>query len=518
MDPEKILVSVGPWGRYQLINYILICLAGLLGGGHTMMHIFHASVPKFYCKDGDRAENLTNSNITSVDACYYNSTSTQELTKCKSWSYEDTYGVNIVTKWDLVCDRDWMRATAQSIYMVGFMIGAFSFGQISDKIGRKKSLLIAILIVIIFGSCAIFAQDYWTFTLLRAISGIGAAGSYTVGFVLCLEPIGKNHRLIPGILYQVPFCSGFVIVSGLACLFKNYKHLQLTCSIFAIVFLSYYWIIDESPRWLLIKARYEEAERIFKKIARWNGNKCDWDNLRIFSEQDQEKDESISKASVLDLFKTKNLRKKTINICFQWCVISLTYYGLAMTSSEIKVNLYLNAVIAGFGEFLSCLLAIPLVVIVGRRVPLAFFHILCGTICLVALMVPSNMHVLLMALSQIGRFGICGAFTIIYVFSAELFPTVVRNVGIGVGSFSARIGGLLAPFMTRLDITAALIIFGILSLAASALAILLPDTLGVSLPETIKEGEEFGRKYVSPFRRISKKRTKKDEENDIAYK
>lgn len=80
-----------------------------------------------------------------------------------------------------------MKAAAQSIYMVGFLIGAFFFGQISDKMGRKKSLLIALIIVIISGSCAIFAQDYWTFTLLRAISAIGAAGSYTVGFVLCKQ-------------------------------------------------------------------------------------------------------------------------------------------------------------------------------------------------------------------------------------------------------------------------------------------------------------------------------------------
>lgn len=111
------------------------------------------------------------------------------------------------------------------------------------------------------------------------------------------------------------------------------------------------------------------------------------------------------------------------------CVISLTYYGLALTSSKINVNLYINSVIAGLGEFLSCLLAIPLVMTVGRRVPLSIFHIICGSLCLVAIVIPTKMSILLMVFSQIGRFGICGAFTIIYVFSAELFPTVVRNVG-----------------------------------------------------------------------------------------
>jgi hypothetical protein len=53
--------------------------------------------------------------------------------------------------------------------------------------------------------------------------------------------------------------------------------------------------------------------------------------------------------------------------------------------------------------------------------------------------------VLKIVLALIGKMCVAAAFAVAYNYSAELFPTVVRNIGTGMGSFSARIGGLLAP-------------------------------------------------------------------------
>ena len=52
--------------------------------------------------------------------------------------------------------------------------------------------------------------------------------------------------------------------------------------------------------------------------------------------------------------------------------------------------------------------------------------------------------------SMIWKFGVSGSFAVIFVFSPELFPTVVRTIGVGAGSMSARVGGLLAPFVAEL--------------------------------------------------------------------
>ena len=57
-------------------------------------------------------------------------------------------------------------------------------------------------------------------------------------------------------------------------------------------------------------------------------------------------------------------------------------------------------------------------------------------------------------LSLVGKFGASAGFAVIYVYSAELFPTVMRNSGIGFCSLMARIGGILAPYigdLVRID-------------------------------------------------------------------
>ena len=128
-----------------------------------------------------------------------------------------------------------------------------------------------------------------------------------------------------------------------------------------------------------------------------------------------------------------------------------------------------------------------------------------------------------------GKFCLTSSYATIYVYSAELFPTPVRNVGVSTGSCSARIGGILAPFIGQLVIQTCscyyfkvmpfifvtvyyvdicnnnilfqsdiskfipLIIFGALSLLAGLLSLFLPETKGSILPQTLKEGEEFGR-------------------------
>ena len=63
---------------------------------------------------------------------------------------------------------------------------------------------------------------------------------------------------------------------------------------------------------------------------------------------------------------------------------------------------------------------------------------------------PVDYKVLVICLAMLGKLGISGSFAVIYVFSAELFPTVVRNLGVGVGSMCARVGSLISPFIMML--------------------------------------------------------------------
>ena len=80
------------------------------------------------------------------------------------------------------------------------------------------------------------------------------------------------------------------------------------------------------------------------------------------------------------------------------------------------------------------------------------------------------------------------------MYSAEIYPTVVRSVGVGSSSVFARVGGMVAPFVGSLDKVVnpsfPIVVFGLTAFAAGVLSLFLPETMGRKLPDTIEEGEE----------------------------
>ncbi|XP_022236852.1 organic cation transporter protein-like, partial [Limulus polyphemus] len=96
-----------------------------------------------------------------------------------------------------------------------------------------------------------------------------------------------------------------------------------------------------------------------------------------------------------------------------------------------------------------------------------------------------------------GKLCIASSFSVIYIYSTELFPTVVRNVGLGSCSMSARIGSMVAPFVKELGKATSkgvpFGIFGGLSVISGLLVLLLPETNKLPIPDTLAEGEEFGK-------------------------
>ena len=107
-------------------------------------------------------------------------------------------------------------------------------------------------------------------------------------------------------------------------------------------------------------------------------------------------------------------------------------------------------VYAGLVEFPGFFIAIFTLDRLGRRIPLAGLMVVGGLCCLCTTFVPASFPVIITVFAMLGKLCISGSFAVIYVFSAELFPTVVRNLGVGSGSMCARVGSLTSPFIMML--------------------------------------------------------------------
>ena len=98
-------------------------------------------------------------------------------------------------------------------------------------------------------------------------------------------------------------------------------------------------------------------------------------------------------------------------------------------------------------------------------------------------------------MSLIGKFGASAVWGIVFVYTAEMFPTVIRNQAVGTCSLVARIGGITSLLLNLLKefwLPAPVFIMGIVATVAGALAIFFPETLGETLPETMEDAIAIG--------------------------
>ena len=90
----------------------------------------------------------------------------------------------------------------------------------------------------------------------------------------------------------------------------------------------------------------------------------------------------------------------------------------------------------------------------------------------------------------LGKFGASASFAICYLYMAELFPTQIRSTAVGLGATASKIGGLAAPFIAGLQTFESyipLIVFGASSVIGGILAVVLPESVGAPLPQSLAE-------------------------------
>ncbi|ELT95861.1 hypothetical protein CAPTEDRAFT_115175 [Capitella teleta] len=521
VDFDHMLSSVRGSGKFQIIVSLLIGIAVMPSGMQNLANVFLVGLPVYACDviggtfeqsenflsaihppiKGSAGCHLHDVNYSSLYLAWDGNSTVEienigQMRQCDRWVYSDEpYGRTTVMEWNLVCSNGWLRALASSVYMLGFLVGAIGFGSLADRIGRKKGFLISIVFMIVSGSIASFVPNFWVHIFTRLITGAASAGLFTSGFVLVMEIMVTEYRTLTGLLYQCWFALGYMTMGWIACALRDYSWTSLTISVYPAIFLSYYWIIGESPRWLLLRNRHAEAEKELSRIAKWNGVHLKEGALQEEEREDQDFVRLDRTYTIVDLLRTPNMRKKSLNIFFNWFVNSFVYYGLSMSSADLIGSPYLNFFFSGLAEFPGIFLAIIAVDRFGRRWPLAILMGGGGVACLITCFIPHQLRVVTTVFSMLGKVGISGSFAVIYVYSAELFPTVVRNTGVGAGSMSARVGGLLAPFVAELGklvwTPLPLIIFGGLALAGGLLALVLPETMNQDLPDTLEEGELF---------------------------
>lgn len=500
----------GDFGRYQCFQFVLHILAALTAGIHMLSLVTVAAVPEHRCfiPGVDTNETIATWDSaaitdaipmldTGLDSCHMYAGN--DTIPCESYVYNRTYYKSSRTiDWNLVCDKRWMGALPQMLYMLGVFTGAIVLGGLADKAGRKKVFCWSAVGQLVLGVGVAFIPSYIPFLITRYLYGIfGSAGSYITGFVLTMELVGPNKRTPCGVAFQAAFAGGIMLVAFWGAFIPSRFWLQVIYGLHSCLLIGHFWLMDESPRWLWMQGRREQAVKIVAKGVGMNGNGIPLDRQYYLSKAKTnfvEEEEQAAAAGVSDLFRTPNLRMKTLNVCLCWFANSIAYYGLSLSTGNMRGNPFFMLFVMGLVEFPSYIALCFVLDILGRRSITSTLMLVGGVSCVIAAYLPQG-TTLAISVIMVGKLTIAGSFAVIYNYSAELFPTVVRNSAMGLGSMCARLSGALTPLITLLDSfdpTIPAVTFGVISLLSGFCVMFLPETMNEAMPESLEDGETFG--------------------------
>ncbi|XP_077864840.1 organic cation transporter protein-like [Saccoglossus kowalevskii] len=536
MELDDALIQLGDFGFYQILIFLLVTIPGnLFSAWQIMVIVFTGAVPDtYYCAIPEASSLNESIPIIDVDedsdpvydscSMYVNSSVDNSTMECiDGWYYDWQLGETIVTEWDLVCDRAGLSQVSQSLFMAAAMIGAFSAGHLSDRFGRKTIFLINLWSMAVLGSLIATTQTFLGYLIMRFTTGLLVQGVANIQFVLATEMFPPSKRTYAGFLNTTCWALGITTLAPIAYALRHHswRVLQVVISAPAILTFYYYWVVPESLRWRISKGQTHEAEKVLYTAARVNNvalpehvltaaapsenditadistskenqsNKTD-----VYQSEDlkEEKEDGDPIYGYLDLVRTQRMALYTTVTCFTWFVCALVYYGISYNTTNFKGNVYLLFFLTGCVEIVANLCCMPVLVRWGRRLPMFTFLIISGASCSIVIFIPLETGTSLVALRVVlvllGKFGVTAAFSSMVVWTPELFPTLLRSMGFAMGAVFSSIGGIIAPLTTYVasnNVAIPMMIFGVCSLVAAGLVLLLPETKDKVMPRTVEE-------------------------------
>uniref|UniRef100_A0A1A9VI56 Major facilitator superfamily (MFS) profile domain-containing protein n=1 Tax=Glossina austeni TaxID=7395 RepID=A0A1A9VI56_GLOAU len=478
-DLDDLLPIIGEFGKYQKLLVFGICLPACIPCGFCAFNqLFMADTPEeYWCKIPELLNITTKEQrkflaipnelessdngafskcqryavnwteiLEDTDINYIEPNDSWPLEACKNgWEYNTSeIWSSIVIDFDLVCERDIYPTIGLAALNVGGPIGVYLFGLLNDRAGRRTSYFSCLTTLLAGSLMTSLSTDFWTWAGSRVIVGLTIPAVYQIPFIISLELVGENYRSFVTVMTCTFYTSGIMLLACVTYLERDWVKLSYYTSVPFYAYFLYLFVMPESPRWLLMRGRLEEALKVLQTMAR------------------------------------------TV-------YLGLSYYGPSLGSNQY-LSFFLSAVV----EIPSYLVCWFLMDCWGRRWPLSLSMILGGLACVITVMVPDAAVDETLYLYLLSKALLSASFLIIYPFAGELYPTQVRGIGIGVSSYVGGLGLIVIPFVTYLgkeNLKLPLVIMGFVSVLGGFTSLRLPETLHHRLPQTIDEGEEFGKDW-----------------------
>ncbi|XP_050297353.1 solute carrier family 22 member 3-like isoform X2 [Anthonomus grandis grandis] len=506
----------------NILYWKLVCVAVVM---HSMAHIafvFSAMDIDYRCKipDCDLAESQYNqpwlnkaipfkkgrpekclmyvpSAIDSKNCSTFNS---DVIEKCDQFVYSEMED-SILKEFNLQCENNlWKLAMVGTVNNLGQFFGMMISGIVSDRYGRKMQLIWSLVLCSLCGCIKALMPTYELFLIFEFLDAGFGCGSYISAFIIGVELVGPNKRVLTGTLISSSYPVGEVLVALAAWMAKSWKLTLFICYIPPFVLISYTWLIPESIRWNISKGRIHDAKDTLRKIAKVNGTHISESDLAVLDSAVADlthctKTSLNSDSVLMAALKSKTLMFRFMACCVSWMTCTFLFYGLTFNSvSLVAGNKYLDFILTALIEIPAYFVCNIVIEKYGRKKTLIISYLLTGSVCFAFIFIPPAARWDRLIVYLLGKFGATMSFTTLYIISSEMFPTSLRNSFMGTCSTLGRCGSMLAPqtpLLATIWEPLPLISFVVMSGIAAVLTLIFPETLHKKLPDTVKEAENI---------------------------
>jgi len=375
--------------------------------------------------------------------------------------------------------------------MWGMIIGAYAWGVIADRIGRRTSIQALIGSFSIFTGLCALAWNSISLFVGRFIVGTGVGGFTPVDYSIQAEFIPAKYRgrmmAASVVLWPLGGFLGAFLAFNLTPIY-GWRALFVAGAVPAILIFIVRFMIPESPRFLIDRGRHEEAAKVVQWLER--KSKVEPDTSIDYSSV---KDQKVKPPKVSELF-SPEYRSRTILASWIWFTVCLAYYGILLWLPTLMTKYYnvpqqqtlkymmLLTAIGIAGRFLAMLFVDSW----GRKPILISFPFIAAIGFFLYNTVGNTTQLLIVA--SLAAFFYEGVWAVMAPYTAELFPTRLRTTAGGFASSVGRVAAAIAPLMVGfvVDRSLAAIFYtfgGVMILEAIFVSIFAFETKGKALEE-----------------------------------
>jgi putative MFS transporter len=332
-----------------------------------------------------------------------------------------------------------------TMFFVGMLLGAFVFGRLADRIGRRPVLMCAVVIDACFGVASAFAPDFTWLLALRLLTGIGVGGTLPVDYTMMAEflPSARRGRWL--VMLESFWAIGTICLAVLALMAVSWGNdawrvIFFVTGLPALVGVVLRFYVPESPMYLNRSGKSDAARKVLERVAKVNGSSTPIPPLQP---------EVVERKPMSALFSAA-LRRRSLSLYLAWGLISIAYYG-------VFVYLPVKLGSEGFGFMRGQIFLIFLALVQlpgyalsaygverwGRKPTLVGFLLLSAVGCMLYSL--GNDPKLVVGSTLLLSFSLLGTWAALYAFTPEVYPTDLRASGMGTAGAVARFGGLFAP-------------------------------------------------------------------------